>query len=184
VNLCDRPLDPIDAQAVAVGAEPLVSSDAAEHARACPACRARVEEASRLSGEIEHLSFRASAPDISDRVIRLRAFSRRERGDWSLWRGPTLVSGGAFIAGLVMLALPGLRAREQASLTFAAALPALALLRALGRSVLETLRAAPAGLEALSQTLQGREPLGVLCLLLLAPLGFSLRRVLARASRR
>ncbi|HEY6931358.1 MAG TPA: hypothetical protein VJA66_16930 [Thermoanaerobaculia bacterium] len=159
-------------------------SDAAEHAQSCPSCRTLVEEASRLSGEIEALAVPVPPPDIAERVIRLRPFSRRERRSFRIWGGPIFLSGGVFLAGLVILALPGLRAREQASLSLAAALPALALLRALARSVLETLRLLPAGLEAVSGSLAGRTPLGFVCLLLLAPVAFGLRRVLARASRR
>ena len=181
---CNRPIDPIDAQAVAVGGGLFSGSEAAEHARSCPTCRALVEEASFLSSEIEALPAPAASPDIAERVIRLRPFSRRERRSFRIWRGPIFLSGGVFMAGFVVLALPGLRAREQASLSLAAALPALALLRALGRSILETLRLLPAGLEAVSGSLAGREPLGFACLLLLAPVAFGLRRVLARASRR
>jgi hypothetical protein len=184
VSHCDRPLDPIDAQAVAVGGELFSGSGAAEHARSCPTCRALVEEASRLSSEIETLPAPPAPPDIAERVIRLRPFSRRERRSFRIWRGPIFLSGGVFMAGFAVLALPGLRAREQASLSLAAALPALALMRALGRSILETLRLLPAGLEAVSGSLAGRQPLGFACLLLLAPVAFGLRRVLARASRR
>jgi hypothetical protein len=184
VSVCNRPLDPIDAQALAVGAEPLVSSDAADHARSCAPCATLVEEASRLSRGIEDLPRYAPPPDLADRVLRLRAFSRRELRDLSLWRGPSLLSGGVFLAGLVVLALPGLTAREQASLSLAAGLPVLALLKALARAAVEALRATPTGVEALSQTLSGRESLGILCLMLLAPLAFGLRRVLARAPRR
>ena len=181
---CDRPIDPIDAQAVALGAEPVLRSDAAEHARSCAVCGASVAQASRLSDQIEGAFPPESHVDIADRVLKLRAFSRRERRDLSLWLGPSLLSGGVFVGGLFVLALPGFKAHEQASLSLAAVLPALALLRALARSVVETWRAAPAGLEALSSALAGRESLGFACLLLLAPLTLGLRRVLARAPRR
>src|SRR5262249_59903184 len=82
---CDRPLDPIDAQAVALGGGLSSKSDAADHARSCPSCQTLVEEASHLSAEIEALPAPAAPADIADRVIRLRPFSHRERRTFRIW---------------------------------------------------------------------------------------------------
>jgi hypothetical protein len=184
LSLCTRPIDPIDAQSLAVGAEPLIAPDAAEHVAGCGACKEVVEDWSRFSRAVEELSVAGPPPDLAERVVRLRAFSSGERRSLSIWRGPSLLSAGVFLAGVAVLSLPGLRASEQASLSMAAVLPAVAAVRALLRSIMEMVRCAPAGMEVLSQALGKNLPLGSALLLLLAPLTFGLRRVLARAPRR
>ena len=184
MSRCDRPLDPIDVQAVALGAEPVTRQDAFEHVRTCADCALLVEEASGLSARIEAIAAPEVPADLSARISRLRAFSARERHDFSIWRPSGLLCGGVLASGLLLLALPGLQAQEQVSLSLSAALPAVALLRALARCAMETLRATPAGLEALSGVLGSRDLLGPLCLALVAPLALALRRVLARAPRR
>jgi hypothetical protein len=185
VSRCDRPLDPIDVQAVALGAEPVARPDAAEHVRTCPDCAQLVEEASNLSVRIEAIAEPEVPAGLSERILRLRAFSAREKRDLSIWRPSGLLFGGVLASGLLLLALPGLQAEEQVSLSLSAALPAVALVRALVGSAMETLRATPAGLEALSGVLGSSRSLwGPLCLALVAPLALALRRVLARAPRR
>jgi len=184
LSLCARPIDPIDAQALAVGAEPLVALDAAEHVRVCAACKESVDDCSRLFREIEDLSPTGPPADLADRVLRLRAFSARERRSLAIWRWPSLLSAGVFFSGVAVLSVPGLRASEQVTLSAAAVVPALAAVRALFASALDLVRSAPSGVEALAEAFGQNQLLGVACLLLLTPLTFGLRRVLARAPRR
>ena len=190
---CARPLDPLDAEAIASGAAPVFAVDAAEHARACPSCGEAVSDAASLSREIDNLGvLRAGEPpampdglaDLAGSVLRLRPFSRRERRDFELWRGPCLFAAALFFSGLLVLILPGISASEQAGLAVAALAPFLALLRAGARSLTDLARAWPAGLEALGQAMRGEQTLGLVCLLLLAPVLFGFRRALARERRR
>lgn len=190
---CERPLDPLDAEAVASGAAPVYAPDAAEHARACAPCGGAVSDAVRLSRQIDGLGGARDVgalampddfPDLAGGVVRLRPFSRREQRDFALWRGPCLLAVLLLISGLALLALPGISASEQAGLTAAALAPLLALLRAGIRSLTEAASAWPAGLEALGQALRGEQALGLACLALLAPALFGVRRVLARERRR
>jgi hypothetical protein len=191
VKPCSRPLDPSDAAALAAGEPPLLAADAADHARLCPSCASAVSEARSLCLALDRLAEApqelpaagAQAPDLADRVLRLRPFSRRERRDFRLWRGPLLLSLALFLSGLVCLTLPGISAREQAGLAAAALAPLVALLAAAGRSLAELVRVWPDGLGALSQALQAQRTLGVLLLLLLAPAFFGLTRALARSRR-
>jgi len=182
LNLCPRPLDTIDAEAVASGAEPLFAADAAVHAAACESCRAAVESASRLLRALEGLS-QATQPmsDLAGRVTRLRAFSRRERRTYALWRAPILLSGGLAAAGLALLATPAMTAGEQAGLGAAALAPILALVRSLGRWAVDLARFAPPALDALADSISTDRTLGLASLLLLAPSAFGLKRVFARA---
>ncbi len=183
---CPRPLDPIDAEAVAAGAEPLVASDAAAHARDCAGCQALIVAARALSEALEGLSG-ASEPlppqvaGLAERVTRLRAFSRRERRTYALWNTPVLLNAGLALSGLALLALPALTASEQASLGAAAAAPLLALARSAVRWAADLFRLAPTALEALSQGMRQDGALGLVALLLLPPLSLGLARVLARA---
>ncbi len=182
---CPRPLDPIDAEAVAAGAEPLVAPDAAAHARDCSGCQALIVAARDLSEALEGLSG-ASGPGLqiaglAERVTRLRAFSRRERRTYALWNTPFLLNVGVALSGLALLALPALTASEQASLGAAAAAPLLALARSAARWTADLVRLAPTALEALSQGMRQDGTLGLVALLLLPPLSLGLARVLARA---
>jgi hypothetical protein len=87
----------------------------------------------------------------------------------------------ALIAGgIALLALPVLTASEQVSLGAAAMAPLPALARSTVQWAIESLRVAPAGLEALSESLQRESALGLAALLLLFPAGLGLRRVLSR----
>ncbi len=179
---CQRPLDPIDAEAVAAGAEPVFASDAAAHGRDCEACAREIEAARGLLAALEGLSGAPEAvPGLADRVTRLRSFSRRERRTYALWNPPVLLTAGLFGTGVGLLAVPVLTAAEQVSLGAAAAAPLAALARSASRWAADLLALAPAGLEALSSGLRQSGSMGLASLVLLVPLGFGLSRVLARA---
>ena len=181
---CPRPLDPIDAEAVAAGAEPVYAPDAAAHAAGCGPCGERVKAAQALPLALDGLSEALEpAPGLrglADRVTRLRAFSSRERRTYALWRAPVLLDLALGAGGVALLALPVLTASEQVSVGAAALAPALALARSAAGWALETLRVVPTGLAALSDGLRGQSALGLAALALLIPAGFGLRRVLAR----
>ena len=188
---CPRPLDPIDAEAVAAGAEPVYAPDAAAHAASCASCGERVRAAEALRLALDGLTEALEpAPEpvrlegLADRVTRLRAFSSRERRTYALWRAPVLLDLALGAGGVALLALPALTASEQVSVGAAALAPALALARSAAGWAFETLRVAPSGLAALSDGLRGQSGLGLVALALLVPAGFGLRRVLARASGR
>lgn len=183
---CPRPLDPIDAEAVAAGAEPLVAPDAAVHARECAGCQALIVAARALSEALEGLSgaaepVRPEVAGLAERVTRLRAFSRRERRTYALWNAPVVLNAFLGISGLALLALPALTASEQASLGAAAAVPVLALARSAVRWAADLLQLAPTALEALSEGMRQDGAMGIVALLLLPPLALGLGRVLARA---
>ena len=183
---CPRPLDPIDAEAVAAGAEPLVAPDAAVHARECAGCQALIVAARTLSEALEGLSgaaepVRPEVAGLAERVTRLRAFSRRERRTYALWNAPVVLNAFLGISGLALLALPALTASEQASLGAAAAVPVLALARSAVRWAADLLQLAPTALEALSEGMRQDGAMGIVALLLLPPLALGLGRVLARA---
>ena len=195
MNLCARPLDPLDVEALASGAAPEHSGDAAEHARGCSPCSDRVSAAWAFAGELDGLGLDgfpaefppaelASLSDFAGRVLRLRPFSRRERRDFALWRGPCLLAAALFVSGLIALALPGISARDQAGLAAAAFAPAAALVRAAIRGLVDIAVASPAGLEALGHAMRGEQTIGFACLLLLAPVAWGFRRAFARERRR
>ena len=178
---CQRPLDPIDADAVAAGAEPVFAADAVAHGAACLACGARIEAARGLLEALDGLAGPAEAlPRLADRVTRLRAFSHRERRTYALWNAPVLLTAGLAGTGVALLTLPTLTAAEQISLGAAASAPLLGLARSAARWAGDLLALAPRGLEALSQGMRQEGTLGLVALLLLVPLGFALTRVLAR----
>ena len=189
---CSRKLDPLDVEALASAAEPVLAPDAAAHAAACPECASAVQEA-RLVGD--HLSALTEADaeagseglepsaDFASRILRIRPISRRERLSVSLWAVPAAFSAGLFASGIALLGLPFLSGGEQAGLGAAALLPAAAVLRSAGRWLTEVGRAAPAGLTSLSEALRQEQTLGLLAALLFVPLAFGLKRVLARARR-
>jgi len=186
VRPCPRPLDPIDAEAIAAGAEPLVAPDAAVHARECAGCQALIVAARALSEALEGLSgatepVRPEVAALAGRVTRLRAFSRRERRTYALWNAPVVLNAFLGVSGLALLALPALTASDQASLGAAAAVPVLALARSAVRWAADLLRLAPTALEALSEGMRQDGALGIVALLLLPPLALGLGRVLARA---
>jgi hypothetical protein len=181
VTPCPRPLDPIDAEAVAAGAEPVIAPDAAAHAAGCAACGERVRAAEAFPVALEALAEPGTGlGGLADRVTRLRAFSSRERRTYALWRTPVLLDAALGLAGVGLLALPALTASEQVSVGAAALAPALALVRSTAGWALDALRVAPPGLAALSEGLRGQSALGLLALALLVPAGIGLRRVLAR----
>ncbi len=181
MNDCPSPLDPLDVEALASGDDPLVLIDARTHASRCPACGQAVRQAERLGELLQEAAGRTESapPDLADRVLRVRPFSRAERRSLVVWRTPLLLlaslvaSGTALVAGLA-------RAGEQVGLTAAAAASLVGLGRACLRWLFDLSRSAPASLEALSKLLSPTS-IGWVALLLLLPAGFALRRVLARA---
>lgn len=178
---CLRPLDPIDAEALAAGAEPPFAPDAAGHAAACAACGAAVERAARLTRELERLSLEDSPfPDLAPRVVRLRGFSRLERRTYALWKAPVLLAGGLAAGGFALVLAPSLSGSDQVGLGAALLVPTLAFLRSVARWVPELVRVAPTGLEALSEAFHAERGLGLASLLLLLPAAAGLRRILAR----
>ncbi len=190
MNDCPRPLDPLDAEALAAGEEGILAADATAHAAACGRCAEAVEDARTLLARLEALpgSVEAASPpgatDLADRVVRIRPFSARERRSLRLWAPPA--GGGllVFTAGFALLAAPGLKAVDQAALGLSALAPLAGLARAASRSFSDAFSTAPAAWEALSSAARLEAPLGALALLLLAPVAFAFRRVLARAARR
>jgi hypothetical protein len=185
VKTCPRPLDPLDAEAIASGAEPVFASDAAAHARDCVSCQASIDASRGVSGELDGAFRGLDAPGgLWERVSRLRTFSGRERRTYALWRAPVLLTGGLFASGWGLLSLPFLRAADQASLWAAASLPLSSLARAGARWASDLVRLAPTGLTALSDGMRQDHVIGFAALALLLPLGLGLRRVLARASTR
>jgi hypothetical protein len=176
VKLCARRIDPLDAEAVASGTEPVLAADAAAHAAVCPECGAAVAEAGRIGSELSALATSVEPPaGFTSRILRIRPFSRRERLAVSLWAGPAAFSVGLFCAGLAMLGLPGVG--------IAAILPAVGVLRSFGLWLDELWHVAPVGLESLSAALRHEQTLGFAAALLFVPLAFGLKRVLARARR-
>lgn len=182
---CPRPLDPIDAEAVAAGAEPLFVPDSAAHAASCPDCGAAVERARLLSEDLDGLaSAPFPVPDLAERVVRLRTFSARERRTYALWRAPVLLTGGLAAGGLALLLVPALTAADQAGLAGAALAPLLGFFRSAARWAPDLAKVAPSGLEALSQAFSQERALGLAALILLLPSAFGLTRVFARARSR
>lgn len=182
---CPRPLDPIDAEAIAAGAEPLFAPDSAVHAASCAACGAAVERARLLSERLDELATDPfPVPDLAPRVVRLRAFSPRERRTYALWKAPVLLSAGLAVGGLTLLSLPALTAGEQAGLGGAALAPLVAFFRSLARWAPDLLQAAPSGLEGLAEAFSRERVLGLAALLLLLPSAFGLTRVFSRARSR
>ena len=178
---CLRPLDPIDAEALAAGADPLFAPDAAAHAAACAACGAAVERAALLTRDLEGLSQEDSpVPDLASRAIRLRGFSRRERRTYALWRAPVLLAGGLAAGGFALVLAPSMSGSDQVGLGAALLVPTLAFFRSAARWIPELLRVAPTGLEALSEAFRAERGLGLTALLLLMPAAAGFRWVLSR----
>jgi hypothetical protein len=190
VNDCPNPLDPLDCEALASGDEPVLRSaaDASYHLAGCAQCAAAVRDAGALLASLETASGAREgsapaglSPDFADRVIRIRPFSRRERRDPRLWAGPAGFGALLFAAGAGLLAAPGLAARDQAGLAVALLAPLAGLARAGFRAFADAAQAAPAGWQALADAARGQAVLGFAALLLIAPAGLALARVLARA---
>ncbi|HYK41099.1 MAG TPA: hypothetical protein VE007_01840 [Thermoanaerobaculia bacterium] len=181
---CPKRLDPIDCEALASGEAPVVAPDAAEHAASCPSCARLVAAAKDFLREIETGNMAGPGPDLAARVVRIRPFSRRERRDLRLWAGPAALSAAVFAAGIGVLAAPGISAGDQAGVTLAALAPAAALVRAASRAIAAGFSASPDSWSALSDAFSRQSTWGFAALLLLAPAGLALRRVLARSPRR
>ena len=181
---CARKLDPLDVDAVASGADPVLALDAAAHAGTCPECAAAVEQARALGAVLASLTaLPEPSVDLASRVVRVRAFSRRERLALSLWGAPSAFAAGLFGLGIALLGLPGFSGSDQAGLGAAALLPALGLLRSAGRWLADLPRVVPEGLTSLSSALRQEQTLGLAAALLFVPLVFGLKRVLARSRR-
>ena len=174
--------------------------DAAAHAAACESCGEAVIRARMLLEELERSlespgspsdvragasagSASASPVDLASRILRIRPFSRREKRDPRLWAPPAGFAGLLFAAGAAVLAAPGIGTREQAGLTVALLAPLAGVARAIFRAFADA-AGSPSAWQALSQAARQDAPLGLAALLLLAPAGFALRRVLVRAGRR
>jgi hypothetical protein len=184
VKPCTRKLDPLDAEAIASGADPLFAADAVAHAAGCPECGEAVEQARTLSAELADLTVLPEPPvNLASRVVRLRSFSRRERLSISLWSGPSAFAAGLFGLGFALLGVPGFSGGEQVGLGAAALLPVAAMFRSAGRWLADLRHVAPAGLESLSSALRQEQTLGLAAVILFVPLAFGLKRVLARARR-
>ena len=183
MNDCPRRLDLLDVEALASGEPPVVASDAALHAVSCPSCALQVRAATDFLREIEteNLETPPAGIDLAGRVVRIRPFSRRERRDVRLWAGPAAFAGVLFGAGLGALAVPTLSAGDQAGITLAALASAAALARAAGRAVADVFSVSPDAWGALSDAFTRQSTWGFAALLLLAPAGLALRRVLARS---
>lgn len=185
MKVCRRPLDPIDTEALASGAEPVFAADAASHAAVCASCGASVERAIALVRALEGLSRAETAlPDLAGRVTRLRAFSLRERRTYALWAAPTLLCAALFVGGLGFLAAPAFTAGEQAGLGAAALASVIGFLRAVGNWTFDLARVAPPALDAFADALSRERTWGLVSLLLLAPSAFGLSRVFARVRAR
>jgi hypothetical protein len=185
LNECSRPLDPIDAEAVAAGAEPLFAADAAAHAAACAACGASVDRSRALTQVLEELPGpEGPLADLAGRVIRLRAFSVKERRTYALWRAPVLLAAALGAAGLALVVGPAVSAGDQAGLGAAAVAPLLAFLRSAARWATELVRVAPSGLDALAEAFSAERAVGLVSLLALVPSLLGLTRIFARARSR
>lgn len=184
MNACPRPLDPIDIEALASEEEPVLSADARLHASSCASCGQAVGVARRLAALLGTGLEGAPQPDLADRILRLRPFSRAERLRLTLWSGPLLLSLAVTGTGLLLVAGPGLGLREQAGLVGASASAAAGMVRALGRWAADLAFTVAPAFDALSDALRSEPPIGWASLLLLLPAGFGLRRVLARSPRR
>ena len=180
---CPSPLDPLDIEALAAGADPVISDRAATHAGSCSSCAEAVRRAQALALELERLDedLPPLPADFVDRILRVRPFSSSERRRFSLWRLPLATVAAIFAAGVVLLGVPVLTGAERAGLSAALLVPATGLLRAMSRSLVEAVAQAPASFDALSSVLRGNLGTGLLLLLLLLPASFGLRRAVARA---
>jgi hypothetical protein len=101
-----------------------------------------------------------------------------------LWAGPAGFGALLFTTGVGVLAAPGLKAGDQASLAVALLAPLASLARAAVRAAADAVATGPAAWQALADATRGQVALGLLSLVFLAPAGYVLSRVLARSGRR
>jgi hypothetical protein len=177
---CNRPLDPLDLEAIASGENPLVASDAAEHLEICGECARRLESFREIGHWLDALAQPDLEADLAGCVERLRTFSRAERRDFRIWAGPAALFTGLVAASGMLLSMPILTSSEQVGIL--SALP-----RAIGlewRSLVEwpvrALQALPGCVGAASQLAYSERKLAGAAILLLIPAGFAMTRLWVR----
>ncbi|MDQ5870826.1 MAG: hypothetical protein M3547_01285 [Acidobacteriota bacterium] len=122
--------------------------------------------------------------DLAERVVRLRAFSPRERRTYALWRAPVLLVSGLAASGLALLLVAALTAADEKGLAVAALVPLLGFFRSVARWAPDLAKVAPSGLEALAQAFSQDRALGIAALLLLLPSAYGFTKVFSRARSR
>ena len=174
---CDRPLDPLDLEALASGEPPLVASDAAAHAAGCPECARRLEIFRSLDAWLPASEPAALPAGFADSIARLRGFSRREKLSLRVWAVPLALMVALLGASVLVLSSPVVTSAEQGRLW-------ASVLGAEGRSLLAwpglLRRALPSALSALGDLARTERPFSAAAILLLLPVGFAAQRVLAR----
>ncbi len=174
---CRRPLDPLDLEALASGESPLVAPDAAGHAAACPECGRRLELFRGMDAWLAGAEPSPVPPALAGSVARLRAFSRREKWSLRVWAIPLSLCAALLAASGLALSIPVPTSAEQGGL-WASALAAEA--RALLAWPRLLRQALPPALAALGDAARAERSLSAAAILLLIPVGFAVRRVLAR----
>ncbi|HTO85965.1 MAG TPA: hypothetical protein VMR54_00360 [Thermoanaerobaculia bacterium] len=181
MSTCPHPLDPIEVEALASGSEVSSRPDAADHAARCAGCGEAVGRAERVGGWLDEAAS-AVAPlpeNFTDRVLRIRPFSRAERWSLAVWRAPLLLLAALGLSGTGAVAGP-VGVREQLGLAVGLAASLGGLVRASWRWLVDLRATGPASLEALSDSLRPTS-VGWAALLLLLPAAVALRAVLVRA---
>ncbi len=184
MSSCPHPLDPIEIEALASSGEVSSRPDAVDHAARCADCGEAVRRAERVGTWLDEAG--SAVPPLpenfTDRVLRIRPFSRAERWSLAVWRAPLLLlvalglSGTGAVAGSVGV-------REQLGLAVGLLASLGGLVRASWRWLVDLWATAPASLDALSDSLRPTS-VGWAALLLLLPAGVALRAVLVRATSR
>ena len=177
---CNRPLDPLDIEAIASGESPVIASDAAGHVSACHDCARRLESFREVGRWLDLVSEPELEADLAGAVERLRTFSLSERRSLRIWAAPAALFSGLVASSGLLLSVPVLTSSEQVGLL--AAFP-----RAVGlewRSLLEwpgrALQALPACVGAASELAVAERKLAAGVILLLIPAGYAMTRLWAR----
>ena len=178
---CERPLDPLDLEALASGEAPLLAGDAREHAASCPECGGRLEAFRGMGEWLAGVPAAVPVPrGFAESVQRLRAFSRRERWSPRLWAAPAALFFALLAASAFVLALPALSSAEQVRLWAALASAFGGEIRALALWPRLLLEALPPGMSALGEAARAERSFSAAAILLLLPAGFAVRKVFAR----
>ena len=178
---CERPLDPLDLEALASGDDPLLAQDAREHAAACPDCGGRLEAFRRMEAWLSEAPAAVPVPPaFAETIQRLRAFSRAERLSPRLWAAPGALFFGLVTASCFVLAVPALTSAEQVRLWAALASAFGGEIRALAHWPRLLLESLPAGISALGEAARAERSFSAAAILLLLPAGFAVRRLFAR----